>query len=303
MNRLVSKKSISEKKNLTLTLPPRVSGGKVHHGNLDLVIEKIVWTTTKKYFNVEIIVTWWGQSEEEVTSIKFNLGTSSVLRYQVNTNYRLLQSYLRNCESITMQIFSVKNNNLIGCTRIPIKNQYPVKLFKVSSPILSPRAFKIGEMSVSIAINNDQTVSSVKENVKRVTFKEEAFMSNSNKENIEIIGIKKPILSHDARVKTKKEVFDVYRPMTAPPTSSNVWINSTCLQSIKNELHDDVDCIKIAIIALDFNAAGMEVLKSFIANLKDKKCFLKGAVSSKIFKSSGDSKNLSNIFNSASQSK
>lgn len=302
--------SMSEKKNSNLVLPPHVSGKL--NGFLDLVIKEIIWTTTKKFREVEIKLLWWGQSEGEFR--KFISGANSksclTIRYQVHTNYRLLQNYLRNCESITMQIFSIKNKNLIGCSCIPISSNLqnfkdPVQNLKITSSILSPRMFKIGELVASVRINN-QSISNDSENIKRVSFKEQSRIkeSASNKENIKIIGIKKQILSRVAKSVTANNS----RLMTAPLKSDNVLIKSSFSYNIKNEFDPNynlADSIKLAIVAVEFNAIGIALLESFIAPLSDKKCILKCAVSPKIFKTipSEDSKMFSYTFDTPRESK
>lgn len=325
----ISQKYVSEKNNRNLTLPPQVDGKL--HGYLDFVIEKLSWTTTKKFCEVEIKVNWWGQSEVDIAAIKFDSSASSEntksIRYQVYTNNRLLQSYLRHCESITMQIYSIKNKTLIGRSRIPIQGlRDSVKNLKVSSSILSPNMFKIGEINVSIRIS-DKTIAAIKEkyiiqkeNIKGVTFKEQSFIkeSASNKENITIIGVKKQILPRDAAKSTNSIGIHAYQKpithtsrVTNHANSTNVLLEPSSLKNIEKELNNFNDCsnhgnsIKIAIIGLELNASGLELVKGFIAHLNDKKCIIKCAVSSKYFKAKSyeDSNFFSYAFDSPSQSK
>jgi hypothetical protein len=249
-------------------LPPCVTGKL--HGFLKLTIENIRWTTTKKFSVVDVKLKWWGESEG--ISVKFNSDTAAkTFYYRINTNFRLLENYLKHCEPIAVQLFSIKNKDLIGCVciGIPTKLQNieedPVKNLKVTSSILSHRNFKIGEMTVSFGIDfNDNSMNQMislktrpeKEGTKHVTFKlneqsksqpSEKKVSSSNKENIVVVGTKKPILVRNAKplkqstLKPKSATQPLapqkpinhfsHRSSSAPSTSSSSSISTTTTNS------------------------------------------------------------------------
>lgn len=350
---------VSAKGTRNLALPPQVSG-KVY-GHLELVIEKVRWTTTKRFSEVEIQLKWWGESEG--ISVRFNsaLGVSpqsQSIRYQVNTNYRLLQSYLTHCEAISAQIFSIKNKDVVGrvCIGIPVKLhnlEDPVGCVRATYPILSARNFKIGEMTVSFGVtfNTNQVLAiktlPEKDNNKRVTFKlnekpARKVLSSSNKENIVVVGVKKPLSvrqikpstlksqnqppSHrkpinqnaprrpsqdssisDATTNSSQMNYLMGRPMSRndeAQTLSDLIVSSPAQSIIDSIDNFMIDSIKIAVNSLELNSIGLNDVRNFIDKLQNPKCIIKCAVTSKLVKAQqpSDSNFISYVFEAASQS-
>lgn len=329
--------ALSDRKIRNLVLPPHVSG-KVH-GYLDIKIEKIRWTTTKKFSEVEIKLKWWGESEG--ISVRFNssFGVKSQaqsIRYQVNTNYRLLQSYLTHSEAISAQIFSIRNKDQIGSASIEISPQLhnledPVSSVKGTFPILSLRNFKIGEMTVSfgVSFNASHQTLPEKENQKKVTFKlnekpPRKVLSSSNKENIVVVGVKKP-LSVRQTLKSKnlpasRKPINQRRPSSSSQESSisNATTNSSLMNyltgrpiSNNEESSSDlivsapIESITITVNSLELNFIGQSEVRNFIDKLQNQKCTVKCAVTSKFIKQqqADDSNFISYVFDTAAHSK
>lgn len=327
--------SANEKKIKNLVLPPQVSGKS--YGSLVLIIEKIHWTTTKKFSEVEIRLKWWGEESEGI-SLRFNSVNSQPqsIRYQISTNYRLLQSYLARCEAIKVEIFSIKNKDLIGrvCIGIPAKLhnlEDPVGCQRGVFDILSLRHFKIGTMSVCFAVNFDnKQVLSIKtnperENQKKVTFKlnEKApkkMISSSNKENFTVVGVKKPLsvrpqkpstlksknpshqkqINHNApRRRSSQDSSSISDPL------SDILVSSPSSQSIIDTNNNFmIDSIRIAVNSLELNYIGLDEVRNFIDKLHNRKSIVKCAVTTKLIKvqQADDSNFISYVFDTASQS-
>jgi hypothetical protein len=313
---------VNERKLKNLVLPPQVSGKS--HGNLELIIEKIRWTTTKKFSEVEIRLKWWGECEG--ISVKFSQAQS--IRYQINTNYRLLQSYLTHCEPIRGEIFSIKNKDLVGRVFIGI----PAKLHNLEDPvgslrgvfnILSARDFKIGEMSVCFGVNfTPNQVLSIKthpekESNKKVTFKlNDKKTSSSNKENFSVVGVKMPMSVRQPKPSTlkSKNVIPINQKATRRSSQSSssiseplsdIKVSTPSSESIIDS-NDNfmIDSIRIAVNSLNLNCNGHSEVRKFIDKLHNRKSIVKCAVTSKLIKvQRGDDSNfISYVFDSASQS-
>lgn len=199
-------------------MPPNVNGKLRNY--LDLNIETIVWKTSKAFTHVKICVSWWGQKGGIVCEgISIDTNKRKVpeeplktLHYQINTNNRLFQSYLVNCEPIEFKIFSSKTGDLIGSSKIEIPLRF--HRFKEneeltcrnSSPILSNRNFNLGEMVVSFSLQPaDMKKKILSATSVRIRNKIEATavpsktLKDSNKENIEVIGRKKKLSFRDPK--------------------------------------------------------------------------------------------------------
>lgn len=318
--------TVNEKKLRNLVLPPQVNGKS--HGNLELIIEKIRWTTTKKFTEVDIHVKWWGECEG--ISIRFNSTNSQAksIRYQINTNYRLLQSYLRQCQAIGVEIFSIKNKDCVGrvCIGIPVKLhnlEDPVGSLRGIYNILSARDFKIGEMSVSFGVEfHASEILSIKtcpekENSKKVTFKF-AEQKKSNKENIFIVGVKKPLSVRPLRPSTLKSknlkplnqnaqrLRRVSQDSSISEPMSDIKVSTSSSQTIIDS-NDNfmIDTIKIAVNSLELNTIGHSEVRNFINKLYNRKSIVKCAVTSKLIKvhQAEDSNFISYVFDTAPQSK
>lgn len=324
--------SVHEKKIKNLVLPPQVNGKS--YGFFELSVEKIRWTTTKKFSEVEIKLNWWGESDG--ISFKFNSVNSQAhsIRYQINTNYRLLQSYLTHCEPISVQIFSIKNKDTVGrvCIGIPSKLhnlEDPVGCVRGVFPILSWRNFKIGEMTVNFGVtfNTDRVISiktlPEKENAKKVTFSLNdrplrKVLTSSNKENIVVVGVKKPLSVRKPKLSTLNS--KIFKPInqnatarrssqdssiSEAKTSSDSTVSSTATKSIIDS-HDNfmMDSIKIAVNSLELNFVGQSEVHNFIDKLRNRKSIVKCAVTSKLIKvqQADDSNFISFVFDTASKS-
>lgn len=203
-----------------LNLPPNVSG-KVR-GCLDLCIESIDWKTSKVFTDVKLHVLWWGQREGvfcegikiDVNKKKFAEEPLRTLHYQVNTNSRLFQSYLTNCEPVKFEVFSSKTEDFIGSAvaAIPIKlhniQENEQQTCRISSQILTSRHFSLGDFVVSMKV---QLQGSKTRKVSEVNLEEPCKTGSKpavpkvlkdkicNKENIQVVGNKKRISFRDPK--------------------------------------------------------------------------------------------------------
>lgn len=315
--------AVNEKKIRNLVLPPQVSGKS--HGTLEITIKKIRWTTTKKFSEVEIRLKWWGECEG--ISLRFNSVNSQAqsIRYQINTNYRLLQSYLTHCEAIRGEIFSIKNKDLVGrvCIGIPEKLhnlQDPVDCVRGVFSIVSARDYKIGEMSVCFGVKfNTSQVLSIKtlpekENSKKVTFKlNGGNKRSSDKENFSVVGVKKPLSVRQPKASTLKIKNHQNAPRRSSQDSSSISEPSSDIRvsspSTSQSIIDSndnfmIDSIKIAVNSLELNYNGLSEVRNFIDKLHIRKSIVKCAVTSKLIKvqQADDSNFISYVFDSPSQS-
>lgn len=314
--------SVNEGKIRNLVLPPQVNGKS--HGYLELIIEKIRWTTTKKFSEVEILVKWWGECEGILLRFNSTNSQAQSIRYQINTNYRLLQSYLRQCQAIGVEIFSIKNKDCVGrvCIGIPVKLhnlEDPVDCVRSIYSILSARDFKIGEMSVSFGVKftTSEVLSikthSEKENSKKVTFKLNE-QKKSNKENISVVGVKKPLSVRPSRSSTLRSKNlkplnqNAPRRRLSQDSSISEPLSDITVSSPQRIIDSNdnfmIDSIKIAVNSLELNTIGHSEVRNFINKLHNRKSIVKCAVTSKHIQvhQAEDSNFVSYVFDTASQS-
>lgn len=218
------------------SLPPNVSGRV--KGHLELVIEKISWKTSKVFSDVKINVLWWGQREGAFCKgivIKKSSQKSveqeplKTLRYQINTNHRLFQSYLANSDPLKISVYSTKTGDFVGSSKIEMSQKFlnsdeimKVQSCKITSPILSSRDFILGELMVSLKMQPAES-SSMSHNIpaKSPLKKMKSIVptvlkeKNFNKENIQVIGNKKKISFRDP--KPSKPSTLVKGPFKAKP--------------------------------------------------------------------------------------
>lgn len=240
--------SVSSEK---LNLPPNVPGKT--QGYLDFSIENIIWKTSKTFGDVKVNLLWWGQSDGILCEgIKVNVNKSKIpeeplrtLRYQIKTSNRLFLSYLKHCEPLKIDIFSTKTGDFIGSSKfeIPLKfhnsSEIQDQRCKISLQILSSRKFSLGEIVVSIKINQIQAmthkISSTLRDTKRTKSVDEPAVvlkeKNSNKENIQVIGSKKRISFRDPKPvkpatlikipqKEKAKTEKVFKPIQKYPSQA-----------------------------------------------------------------------------------
>jgi hypothetical protein len=246
-------------KNQNLILPPRVSGKL--HGYCDLIIESITWTTFKTYSEVAINVQFWGSEGILCDGIKLETSHKQSkinpvlsLRYQINTNYRLFQSYLRNCEPVLLRIYSSKNRDLIATAEIPVKLhnlKESSSNFGYSAPIQSKRNFKLGKltgvfninfniseiMSIdSLCISEKQTAEhTAKSNILKKHNR--ALQDNKmNKCKIEIVGSKKKISHRESKPFKPSTLIKTSKPnIINHNVNSKLTKKSTCTSSISEK--------------------------------------------------------------------
>lgn len=207
-----------------LNLPPNVIGKT--RGYLDLAIENIIWKTSKTFNTVKVELLWWGQNSDGISceGIKINVNKSQIppeeplrtIRYQIKTNSRLFLSYLKNCEPLKVEIYSSKTGDFIGSSKveIPLKfhNSPDVReqSCRLSLQILSTRQFSLGEIVVSIHINQSDAMTHKNSTKLKDTKRTKSETSNvvepaalkekdSNKENIRIVGSKMRISFRDPK--------------------------------------------------------------------------------------------------------
>jgi hypothetical protein len=180
-----------------LSLPP-LCVGKLR-GNFDLVIKNINWKTSKSFSNVKLNILWWGQkkgycSEIEKKTKNYTSDPVKTIKYQIKTNQRLFQCYLKNCEPLSIEFYSSKTNDYIGSSKIEVFTKFQSDIcYKISSDILSKRNFKLGEITVILKM---QEIRSSKMSLKLIqTMKNEEEKrlpvckntTCSNKENVQVV--------------------------------------------------------------------------------------------------------------------
>lgn len=211
-----------------LNLPPNVIGKT--RGYLDLAIENIIWKTSKTFNTVKVDLLWWGQNSDGISceGIKINVNKSQIppeeplrtIRYQIKTNSRLFLSYLKNCEPLKVEIYSSKTGDFIGSSKveIPLKfhNSPDVReqSCRLSLQILSTRQFSLGEIVVSIHINQSDAMTHKNSTKLKDTKRTKSETTNSvepavlkekdlNKENIRVVGSKMRISFRDPKPSMK----------------------------------------------------------------------------------------------------
>lgn len=177
----------SEEKSLSL---PPFCEGKLR-GNLNLVIEKVNWKTSKSFNNVKVNVLWWGQRRGYSSEIaKSSAEPIKTIQYQIKTNQRLFKSYLENCDPLVIEFYSSKTNDFIGTSKIKISPRLQSDFcLKISGEILSKRDFSLGEVTVVIRMEELK--------VPKVTF-----------ESIKIMISEKIQTSDDSKVMRKGKSFN-----------------------------------------------------------------------------------------------
>lgn len=205
-----------------VSLPPKVNGKL--SGYCTINIEEINWTTTKTFPLVKLVIVWWGKEEgntfdsvrttrktKSLRELNQNQTSSSLLSacYQIHTPYKLFQSYLKNCDPLIIEVYSVKTLELVGRTIVSIPLQLHSaensKFQRASAPIISSnRRFKLGEMVISfeIKINSD---SFVLENIDSVKTIAEKDVDVKNKKTLNKTPLRKKILKP---LKTRREEQD-----------------------------------------------------------------------------------------------
>jgi hypothetical protein len=246
----------SDEKNLSL---PPLCVGKLR-GNLDLVINNINWKTSKSFSNVKVNILWWGQkkgycSEIEKKSKNDVSESIKIIKYQIKTNQRLFQCYLKNCEPLNIEFYSSKTNDYIGSSKIEVFKTFQSDVCsKISSDILSKRNFNLGEITVILKI---QEIRSSKMSLKLIQTmkngdeKQLPVCKNttcSNKENVQVV------------LTTKKDYMKNLRTLNKGTTSIPDGDVEGCLQR-KFQLLSNCDQLKLT--KFDGNTNKKLLLKYF----------------------------------------
>lgn len=345
----------------TFFLPPKVYGRA--KANLYLSIDKIHWRTSKVYNDVRIVVKWWGdKSGNAIEGIKTvesrrksitNQNSLRIVQYQVRTNDKLFQAYLANCEAIVFSVYSTKTQDLVGTAKceIPmkflnIKEGREVE-FKKTIKILSSRQFNLGDIDITVRYtplemtHKTSTVSSVlsaPEKDPSVDAKNKRNRSKSkdkpsvNKENIEIVGVKKAISARDPipskpaltrvkKVPSKSLLSSVTSDLGNPlinylsgakmsqaqqrKTLDELMFESPArdvaesLRSFSSDNSSVTENLLLSLSKVEFSATGQMTIQKFINEIGHGKFILKCVATSKNFtKSDQDAKWISPVFES-----
>lgn len=332
--------------NCEFSLPPSVFGKAKSY--LTLSIDRIYWRTSKVFNDVKIVVRWWGDKNGHtidgiriLENKKSSTNESSLkkVQYQVKTNHKLFQSYLANCEPIVFDIYSLKTQDFIGSAKVEIPVKFLTlldgeeKSFKKSSKILSSRQFNLGDLDISVKyspleMTQKTSSSSSSSRVKKIRSKSQDRINakSSNKENIEIIGLKKKMSTREP-IPVKSTTLIKKIPSKPPSVQSNKktplmdYLSGAQMSKIeqKNALNDLVtespakdlikslspvklDILCSTITKIEFNALGQMQIQSFISQNQHGKFVVKCVAKSKIFVSE-DFNVLSPIFETTPSSK
>lgn len=215
-------------RNENLILPPRIDPKVSTKYNFDLTIESIIWKTSKVYANVKVHLLFWGQNEgiycEGIRIDRNNKQSLKTLHYQVKTNARLFIAYLNNCEPIKINIYSSKTSDLIGTSEFNIPMKFlnlksidEQQSCKTSAKICSSRSFELGEITVSMTVQQSDSMTqksfaskfkesrSIKTVKTTTSIKEKSSLPSvlrdkcTNKGSLEIVGKKKRISFRDPK--------------------------------------------------------------------------------------------------------
>jgi hypothetical protein len=249
-----------------LILPPKVYSEK--HGECEFTIDAINWTTTKSFPLVDIGVHFWGENLSEgnfFRNIKVgDLGQKNnhkalQAKYQINTSYRLFLSYLRNCDDhnpIYICLHSSKSSELIGLARVSISKHHLSSLetnsqFKLTSQIVNSRNFKLGDLSISIAVNFDSKkktmVESIKTKSERELEKDQLSKKRKEKKTMQIVGSSKLIVA------TRKEPLPKVSTLNQ---QRSIKIQNTIHQNRKNSTSTSKSASTLSTIISDKKSNG-----------------------------------------------
>jgi hypothetical protein len=242
----------------TNNLPPQASGRK--SGEVELVINKLAWKTSKTYSNVNIKITWWGQEEGVICRCvninnKNQVGIATVV-YNIRTKRNLFRQYLSDSDPIEIQIYSTKTNRFIGCCSIAI----PKELLLEDSTeeihavrqccVFTNRCFSIGVLEISLKTTTNslkfQSLEAMNQK-ENLNFRTTKSLSSKDKENLTVVGHKKKISFRNLKPlkpPSKKSYIEVksarhdLKTATGSSTSSNVCHPQTFkpLSSLRNFL-------------------------------------------------------------------
>lgn len=350
-------------------LPPNVYGKT--KANLYLSIDKIVWRTSKVYNDVKLSVKWWGDKNgNKIDGIRtvdnrksINQNSLKTVQYQVRTNDKLFQAYLANCEPIVIEIYSTKTQDLVGTAKceIPMKflniKEGHEQSFKKTTKILSPRQFNLGDLDITVkfaplGMTQKTSTTSTSSSVGKKFDASVAVKSNksrserndnkndgkcSNKENIEVVGVRKKLSAREPIPKKPPSLTRVKKVPSITSLSSltseqenpllinylsGVRMSQVEQKNSLNELKFDspskqtiqslrtyseaafvIEDITITLSKVEINAAGQMQIQKFMNGIAPAKCILKCVASSKNFtRSDQDTKWISPVFESTPNS-
>lgn len=308
--------SIEEK---YLSLPP-FCDGKLR-GNLNLVIEKIDWKTSKFYHKIKLNILWWGQTEGVSSECcRSSENPLEIIKYTIKTNPSLFQSYLKNCEPLKIEFRSSKTNEFIGTSKIEIsskiKNNFPVKS---TGKILSKTNFDLGEITVSINLREMKTLNTSLEFVQKnnstnskLSFQlKKSQKEQLNKENMLVETYSRNVVSGNVSEKkdkaivlplktylsgqsmTAKQEIDVIKTLKdKSPTLSFIESHQEKLRQTPKLTQD---CIRIKILNASFHVNTDEDTKLFMMDSIVSKSVVKCAILSKVFEKTDEIKLLSPV--------
>lgn len=344
-------------------LPPNVYGKT--KAILYLSIDKIFWRTSKVFNDVKIVVKWWGDKNgNTIEGIKTvdnrksitNQNSLKTVQYQVRTNEKLFQSYLANCEAIVFDIYSMKTKDLIGTAKceIPIKflntREGLEQTFKKTTKIFSSRQFNLGDLEITVlftplemtqkisttSVDKKDASVTMKNNKNRSKKKYSSDGKCSNKENIEIVGVRKTLSTRDP-IPSKPSLTRVKKVPSISSLSSLTseqgnpllinYLSGVKMSQVdqKNSLHDlkfesptkqtiqslrtfpeqteTIKHLNITLSKIEINATGQMQIQRFMNGIAPEKCILKCVASSKNFmRSDQDAKWISPVFESTPNS-
>lgn len=243
------------------SIPPKVKSRKTF-GFCDLVIGKICWRTHKTFTDVRLNIQFWGENQPRSVKVA-SASANEIIRYQIRTSSRLLKEYL-SCEPINIEVFSVKTNLPIGICRASIP-----------ATLLTDSNFESGiDYKTKLQILSKQGQLGLLELRIKIHF----------------LISKKPQEAMPA--KTEKPRFD-----TTPYKGVNKE-NISTKQAVIEHKSEVIDLIKISVSKMELNCRGIIALKHFYGtnlNVMDRKFMMKCVITSKIFKSTGECKIISNF--------